>query len=93
MFQLIRMYFILNGIKVLKQHKLSRSLTDINKSLAENLNESDEIAPIENRLTFDKWLSQKMKAKRILMEKKKKEAQIISNEYDNQQVLLKKRKT
>ena len=48
------------------------------KDTEENL---DDVSPIETGLTFDKWLAQKLRVKRIQKELKKKEAQLITNEY------------
>ena len=43
-------------------------------------NNPEDLSPIDTGLTFDKWLAQKLRVKRIQKELKKKEAQLITNE-------------
>lgn len=70
------------GRRVLKEHRESRSLTELrslNESTDRSLDDGD-ISPIQNGLTFDKWLSQKLKAKRLQKQQLKKAENSQSNE-------------
>lgn len=60
--------------KVLKQHRLSKSNSDLN--LLKDETNSETSGPIQKGLTFDKWLSQKLRAKKLEILKKKEEAKI-----------------
>ena len=72
--ELLNLKWFSNGnfylFQVLKQHKLSRSITDLNKSLNDQDNNS-ESAPLQSGLSFDKWLSRKLKIKREAEELKR----------------------
>ena len=58
---------------MLKNHKQNRSVSDLKmtKSIED---ENDEVpsTPIQSGLTFDKWLAQKLKAKKLEQQKIKK---------------------
>ncbi len=64
---------------VLKRHKLSRSTSEL-KSRGENEENPELSSPIETGLTFDKWLAQKEKIKRMKKQQKLKEAQLSNTE-------------
>ncbi len=60
---------------VLRKHLLSRSSTEVKLRFVNNSNEEEdigEIMPIENGLSYEKWLEQKKRAKKLQEEKKKK---------------------
>lgn len=69
-----KIIFIFKIFQVLKQHRLSKSNSDLN--LLKDENSSDNSVPIQKGLTFDKWLAHKLRAKKLELLKKKEEAKI-----------------
>lgn len=76
---IVQIIFLKYKYLVLKRHKLSRSTSEL-KLRAENDENPEISSPIETGLTFDKWLAQKEKIKRIQKQQKLKEAQLSNSE-------------
>lgn len=65
---------ILNLLKVLKSHKQNRSISDlkISTKIQDNQSDASVTSPVQGGITFDKWLAQKLKAKKLEQQKLKK---------------------
>ncbi|CAF0933556.1 unnamed protein product [Brachionus calyciflorus] len=61
------------GKEVLKAHKQNRSISDLKMStIGDDDNEEGATSPLQTGLSFDKWLAQKLKAKKLEQQKLKK---------------------